>query len=322
MKKKLKVTRSNFCNNCSYYMVNYLIYLLRKKYDVEISNDNPDIVFYTNQFVNHNEIDIMTGENGKSYFDFPNAKKIYLYSEFNAFFTEQLKQGDNFYTMGMTDGFIHDRHLNLPYFSLVSTWQLYEECELFSSPFDWMVSDKNFDNIMSNKNHFACVIQASTNEYRRNIFNQLSNYKKVRSCGNFETNNDDCFKANRGYTEKEAYGNKIKYQSEHKFSLQIQSTNAPFFTQEKIIQGFASNTVPIFWGNEKIYADGFNPDAFVNCHSFNSIEDVVEYVKILDSDDTKFKKMIMEPMFIDNKLPYYFNEEYVISFLEKIINTI
>ncbi len=319
MKRKIKVTRGNFCNNCSYYMVNYIIDILKKKYDVIISNDNPDIVFYTNQFVNTNEIDEFTGELAKTYFDFPEASKVFLYSEHNPYFTHQLDQGEKFFTMGMTGGFKHDRHLDIPYFAVVSVWQLYDECELFTTPLDWMVANKNYDDIMSNKEHFACVVQASTNEYRRGIFDKLSEYKQVRSCGNFENNNEDCYKANRGVTEKEAYGNKIRFQSEHKFSLQIQSTNAPYFSQEKLLQGFASNTVPIFWGNETILSEGFNPNSFINCHDFQSIDDVVEYVKIIDSDKLKFKKMLMEPIFVDNKLPYYFETDYVLEFMEKTI---
>lgn len=320
MKKKIKVTRANFCNNCSYYMVNYIIDILSKKYDVIISNNNPDIVFYTNQFVNTNQIDEFTGDYAKTYFDFPNASKIYLHSEHNPYIDQQLNQGEKFYTMGMAGGFKHERHLAIPFFSVTSAWQLYSECELFSSAFNWMVESKDYDSIISKKNHFACVLQSSTNNYRRTIFDKLSEYKQVRACGQFATNTEDCFKANRGVTEKETYRNKIKFQSEHYFSLQIQSTNAPFFTQEKIIQGFASNTIPIFWGNEAILADGFNPDSFINCHNFNTIDDVVEYVKIIDSDKNKMKKMLIEPIFIDNKLPYYFENNYILEFMDKIIN--
>jgi len=114
--------------------------------------------------------------------------------------------------------------------------------------------------------------------------------------------------------------NKILFQNESKFSLQIQSTCAPYFSQEKIIQGYASNTIPIFWGNPNIIEDGFNPKSFINCHDYNTIDEVVDRIIEIDSDDEKYLKMLNEPMFVDNKLPEYFNENYILTFIENIIN--
>jgi hypothetical protein len=320
MKKQIKVTRSNFCNNCSFYLVNYLISLLRKKYDVIISNDNPDIVFFANQYVSTSNIDDFTGENAKVEDDFPNCKKIFITGEAVSDYNYYTGRSDRHFTIGKPGDLNNDRHLNISYFSIVSAWQLWDECKLFDTPFDWLIEPKNLDQILRNKKYFAAIVQQSTNDFRRQIFDKLNSIEQVRSCGGFETNTSDCDKASRGRTEADSYGNKVRFLSEHFFSLQIQSTNLDWFTQEKMIQAYAANTIPIFWGNSKILEDGFNPESFVNCHNFSSIDDVVEHVREIYHDKTKLHKMITAPTFIDNKLPKEFDEEKIIEFLDKVVN--
>lgn len=318
--KTLKVTRTNFWNNCSFYMVNYVISILKKKYNVIISNDNPDIVFFANHSVNESSIDFFTNENSKIETDFPNSIKIYLDSEYGdiRFYANK---GDLYYAIGrMNPEFKHDRILNMPFFLVSSAWQLYDECNLFNDPFDWMTTKKIDDSVINSKNKFVTVIQTSTNHYRKSLFEKLNEYKKVISCGGFGTNDDECHRVSKTHIEKYDYSNKIIFQSESKFSLQIQSTCADFFSQEKIIQGFASNTIPIFWGNPKILEDGYNPLSFINCHDYNTIDDVVERVKEIDSDFILYKKILSEPIFVDNNLPEYYNQEYIFDFIDGIIN--
>jgi hypothetical protein len=320
--KTLRITRANFWNNCSYYMVNYVISILSKKYNIVITNDSPDIVFYANHSTNKNEIDYFTNENGKSEDDFPNSVKIYLDSEYSdmGFY---VNKGEQHYVIGrINPEFKHERLLNMPFFLVSTTWQLYDECKLYDEPFKWMTDKKDVNKIIESKNKFATVIQTSTNPYRREIFEKLNDYKKVVSCGGFETNDVECYRVARAHSEKNDYTNKILFQSESKFSLQIQSTCAPYFSQEKLVQGFASNTIPIFWGNPNILEDGYNPNSFINCHDFNSIDEVVDKIIEIDSDDNKYKKMLSEPIFIDNKLPEYYEDDYIFTFIDNILKTL
>jgi len=317
--KTIKVTRANFWNNCSYYMVNYIISILKKKYNVVVTNDSPDIVFYANHSTNTNAIDFFTNENGKVEEEFPNAIKIYLDSEYGdmGFY---LNKGEQYYVIGRANPELkHERLLNMPFFLVSTAWQLYDECKLYDEPFKWMTEKKDVKKIINSKNKFATVIQTSTNPYRREIFEKLNNYKKVVSCGGFETNDNECDRVSRRHSEKDDYTNKILFQSESKFSLQIQSTCAPYFSQEKIIQGFASNTIPIFWGNPNILEDGYNPKAFINCHDYNSIDDIVNKVIEINSDNIKYRNMLSEPIFADNILPEYFYDDYIFNFINNIL---
>jgi hypothetical protein len=87
-----------------------------------------------------------------------------------------------------------------------------------------------------------------------------------------------------------------------------------------MIHAYASNTIPIYFGNDKVLEDGFNPKSFINCHDYDSIDDIVNVIIKIDKDDELYKQMIAEPIFVNNELPKYFNHEYVFNFIEKIIN--
>jgi hypothetical protein len=101
--------------------------------------------------------------------------------------------------------------------------------------------------------------------------------------------------------------------------MQIQSNVLRFLTVEKMIHAYASNTIPIYFGNDKILLDGFNPKSFINCHEYESLDDIVNRIIEIDKNDELFKEIVSEPIFLENVLPNYFNHNYILNFFEKII---
>ena len=77
---------------------------------------------------------------------------------------------------------------------------------------------------------------------------------------------------------------KIAFERDYKFTMCFENTSSIGYTSEKIMEAFAGRTVPIYWGNPDI-AEEFNPEAFINCHDFDSFEEVLEEIKRLDADD-------------------------------------
>ena len=67
-----------------------------------------------------------------------------------------------------------------------------------------------------------------------------------------------------------------------------------------LLQAFSAGTVPIYFGNPEIAKD-FNPKSFINCHDYDSFEDVIEVVKKLDEDNEQFLKYLCEPCFVTEK---------------------
>jgi hypothetical protein len=115
------------------------------------------------------------------------------------------------------------------------------------------------------------------------------------------------------------YREKIEFFKKYKFNIAIHLTNTDYIVQEKIYHSFFSGCIPIFFGNKYILEEGFNPDSFINLHDYSDLNSFLELVKNIDNDQNLYKKYIESPIFINNKLPEYFDFDYTLSFLEKII---
>lgn len=119
------------------------------------------------------------------------------------------------------------------------------------------------------------------NQIREDAFNELSIYKEVASGGRFKNNIG-------GPVE-----DKIEFQRNYKFALAFENSSHIGYTTEKILQAFASRTVPIYWGDPKV-SDYFNPNAFVNVMDFSSLEEALKYVEKLDCDDEGYLRYVRQ----------------------------
>lgn len=320
MKPKIKITRTNFPNQSMLYWMTYITNILEKKYEVIIDNNNPDLVFWSNVYSSTEQIDDYTNELGKTHTDFPNAKKIYCSCELTPNHLVVVNLGNDHYAIG-PEPLIHERYLHLPIHNTTAAWGLYDESKYFDKPYDWLTEPRDGEEILNEKKYFCGVVQNSIVPLRIEYFEKLSNYKFVRASGRWITNVPPGEETiSHPKTDGEGYLSKVNFLSDCKFSLHIQSNVLPYLTVEKMIHAYASKTIPIYYGNELVLEDGFNPNSFINCHDYNSVDDVINEVIKIDKDDKLFIKMMSEPIFVGNKLPDYFNHDYVLTFLEKVIN--
>jgi hypothetical protein len=299
----------------------YFEYVLSKKYKVIVDAETPDICFYSNLYSMVGQLDKYTNSPAKTLHDYgKNVKKIYVSGEVTTDHHGVLSTGDEYFTIGPLE-FNHPRYLRMNLHNTTAAWGLYSESKIVNTPFDWLLDTRNADDILFNKKHFCGVVQNSVVEKRQEMFDKLSSYKPVRASGRWITNvppNEATL--THVQIDGDGYRSKVEFLKTCKFSMQMQTDNLRFFTQEKMVHAFAAHTIPIFWGNDRILEDGFNPECFINCHEFESFDAVVNRVIEIDEDDTLFKNMITAPYFIDNKLPYYYDDEYLLTFLEKVID--
>lgn len=144
------------------------------------------------------------------------------------------------------------------------------------------------------------------NEVRVAFLDKLSEYKLVNSGGRYRNNVGG------------PVADKLAFQQKHKFSLAFENTAHPGYTTEKIVQAFAAQTIPIYWGDPRI-AETFNKEAFINCNDFPNWESVVERAKEIDQDDALWKKMIETPALKDPQVISKAQEE-VKAFLYHIFD--
>lgn len=130
----------------------------------------------------------------------------------------------------------------------------------------------------------------SANGEREQMLNLLQKYKRVESAGSFLNNMPD----HRiiPYSQE-----KYKFQQQCKFTIAFESISYPGFITEKITDPLCSHTIPIYYGNP-LSTKEFNSNAIVNCHDFESFEEVVERIREIDSNDDLYIRMLMEHKFI------------------------
>ncbi|MCR5236403.1 MAG: hypothetical protein K6E34_04275, partial [Lachnospiraceae bacterium] len=145
---------------------------------------------------------------------------------------------------------------------------------------------------------------------RDEMYEALSKYKPVGSGGRYNNNVGG------------PVNDKIAFEKEYKFSMTFENSCSSGHTTEKIVESFAGDTIPIYWGNPRV-AEEFNPDSFINCHDFPSLNAVVERVKEIDNDDELFLKMIKAPALNENSLASkYMRDGYADDFLRNIFDQV
>lgn len=142
---------------------------------------------------------------------------------------------------------------------------------------------------------------------RKEIFELILAYKKVDSGGRYLNN--------IGYR----IDNKLEFQKMYKFSLAIENDTSIGYTTEKIIDAFAAGSIPIYWGDPAV-GDVFNEKSFINCHLYDSFEEVLNKVIDIDQDDNAYLEMIKQPIYKNSSLAKQYSEESIIKFLRHIFD--
>ena len=124
--------------------------------------------------------------------------------------------------------------------------------------------------------------QGSINRFQ--MFKLLNEYKTVDSGGRYLNNIGG------------PVVDKLEFDRKHKFSICFENCSHSGYTTEKIMEAFAADTIPIYWGNPLIGLE-FNTKAFINVLDYHSLVDVVKKVIEIDNDVNLYNKIKSEPIF-------------------------
>jgi hypothetical protein len=236
--------------------------ILKERYEVEYT-DNPDY--------------LICGVYGEVL-----GKHALKYDAIRIFFTgEAVSSNFNYYdyAVGFDDITWGDRYFRMPLCCLT--------CD--SRRKELIKEKENFnEEELKQKDLFANFIYSNKfgSKYREEFFRLLSSYKNVASAGGFLNNMD-------GYRCED----KIDFMRRCKFSIAFENGMYKGYTTEKIVDAFAAHTIPIYWGNPDIGKD-FDERSFINCHNYNSFDEVIEIVKELDSNDDLYIEMMQRNPFV------------------------
>jgi hypothetical protein len=161
--------------------------------------------------------------------------------------------------------------------------------------------------LFRNKKKFSCMVVSNANAKERiAFFHELSKYKHVDSGGRFLNN------VNGPVADKRSF---IK---DYKFVLSFENSTYPGYTTEKLIEPMLVNSIPIYWGNERVGED-FNTQSFVHVNSFASYEAVIDRIIELDRDEEQYMQMAMQPWFYNNEVPAEMTQESLEAFFDFVL---
>jgi len=164
--------------------------------------------------------------------------------------------------------------------------------------------------VITEKSGFCAYVMSNTKNSateRTRIFDLLSNYKPVHSGGKWRNNVGG------------PVADKIAFQSKYKFVIAFENSSSPGYLTEKFSEAALSNAIPIYWGDPDI-GKIFNEKAFINCHNFDSLESVLEQVKLIDSNEELYLQMLSEDWFPQQEAPEDLGSDKFIQFLSHIFD--
>lgn len=158
------------------------------------------------------------------------------------------------------------------------------------------------------KSKFCCFISSNWGaKVRNNFFHKLSKYQQVDPGGNVLNNVGG------------PVPNKIEFMRPYKFCIAYENSSYPGYVTEKIMDCFYAGCIPIYWGSPSVYRD-FNPKRILNRLDFNSDEELIDRIKELNENSEAYHNFVKQPIFSDNKLTEYFDENRLIHFFERVFS--
>lgn len=193
---------------------------------------------------------------------------------------------------------VSERNYRLP---LYRRWPEYKQLFNPRDPEKVALQNRKFCSFMVSNPHA---------QERIEIFRKLSLYKSVDSGGRHLNN--------LGFPIEPGVENKLRWMQNYKFSITFENSSYPGYTTEKLMHALITDTIPIYWGNPLASLD-FNPKAFINCHDFNSFDEVLELVKEIDQNDSLFKEYLRQPYLLDDTETEFCKEENILARYDEII---
>lgn len=245
---------------------NMFTQIISEKYDIQVTPNSPDFVICSPlgevyEYMNFDCPRIMyTGE--------------FLSADFNAID----------YFIGFDDISFADRSFRFPLFLYNDNNGIYDNSGNLTRDEAYIEFKK--------KEYFCNYIFGHDTAIgkREEILYELMKYKRVECAGKHFNN----MPGNEIYTirTKRVLMNKCK------FTIAAESVCYPGFTSEKIGDAFECRTIPIYYGDPNV-GKCFNNNAFVNCHEFNSIEEAVNKVIEIDTNDELYVDMLSQSRYLE-----------------------
>ena len=153
------------------------------------------------------------------------------------------------------------------------------------------------------------IISNPSGSFRNKFLEKLENNFKVDYGGNYKNNIGGVLQS--VYNSKEFND----FISKYKFIISMENSEEDTYITEKIIHGFLSGSIPVYWGSKRI-TDYFNGQRFINVRNEDEIEKVINNMKNMSSEDW-LKKINSE---IQTEFGKNFNLNKIAKDIKNVLN--
>jgi len=142
----------------------------------------------------------------------------------------------------------------------------------------------------------VCAILSNPNGKERNLFmEKLEKLIPIDYAGSYKTNIDILQHPYNtdGFSD---------FVSQYKFIISMENSREDTYITEKILHGFTSGTVPIYWGSLRV-GDYFNKDRFINVETVDdeSVLKVFQQINYLCENPEEYLKMVNQSVYSHNR---------------------
>lgn len=247
--------------------------ILSEYYTIEKDNKDPDFLFFS------------TEDFGTDNKKFDNTGSIKI------LFTGENRRPKD-YTCNYAISFDHmvdPWHYRLPLY-VVDMWAIPAFAGHTQYPFSHITSlynqsEQNKQETIVRDMFCGFVHRNPHNEIRNLAFHKLSEYKPVISGGPVLNNMGSLVHGIDG---------KIDLFKRCKFALCFENSANPGYVTEKILHAFYAGAIPVYWGSHTIGRD-FNTESFINAGAFRSMDDLLDHIKEIDTNDNLYNYMLDQP---------------------------
>lgn len=187
------------------------------------------------------------------------------------------------YAMGFDYLEFGDRYLRYP------LWLLYPEALHLA-----LNKHKNISEDFAKRGFCSFVVSNGSNAHpiREQFFDKLSEVDFVASGG--------AFRNNIGKRVED----KNEFVEQYKFNIAFENSQTQGYCTEKLFQALGAKSIPIYWGWGK--EEFVNPKSFINPDDFSTMQEAIDFVKELHSNDEKYLSMLKEPVFLHPNIQEYY----------------
>ncbi len=181
----------------------------------------------------------------------------------------------------------NNRNIRIPLWYLYIDWF---GVKTYDNP-NWLipVSYLNGDNEFKEKvkEKFACTVFSSPRKSRFAAIQTINSYKNI-----------DCIGKIHSLKLPDGERFKMNVISGYKFNLCFENSIYPGYFTEKILHAKIAGCIPLY-ASDKTYTNDFNCSCCLNLIDYNNLNDFLKDIKAIDKDDSLYKKILNEPLFLE-----------------------